>query len=97
MLRGLGAVIVRTFQWFRIHFQGRIAVKNYSFLNFLLDFLILNVYNGFLWSSVKEGDYQERFVALPYTLSHEEISISALDPGQGMSAEAVCKCALIGK
>ena len=31
------------------------------------------------------------------TLSHEEISISALGPGQGMSAEAVRKCARIGK
>lgn len=34
---------------------------------------------------------------LPETLSHEEISISALGPGQGMGAEAVRKCARIGK
>jgi len=49
-----------------------------------------------LWSSVKEGEYQERMAGLPETLSHEEISISALGPGQGMSAEAARKCARIG-
>ena len=31
------------------------------------------------------------------TLSHEEMSISALGPGQGMSAEAVRQCVRIGK
>ena len=31
------------------------------------------------------------------TLSHEEMSISALGPGQGMSAEAVRQCVQIGK
>ena len=80
-------------QRFRTHFQGLISVKKSFFLNFLLDFLILNVYNGFLWSSVKEEKYQERMAGLPETLSHEEISISALGPGQGMGAEAVRKCA----
>ncbi len=51
-----------------------------------------------LWSSVvKEGKYQERIAAFLNTLSHEDIAISALGPGQGMSAEAVRKCARIGK
>ena len=86
-----------TLQRFRTHFQGRISVKIYFFLNFLLDFFILKVYNGFTWSSVKEEKYQKRMAVLPETLSPEEISISALGPGQGMSAEAVCQCVRIGK
>jgi hypothetical protein len=56
------------------------------------------VYNIFMeWSSVKEGEYQERYVAFPNTLSHEEIVILALGPGQGMGAGAVGHCARIGK
>jgi len=52
----------------------------------------------FLWGSVvKEGEYQERFAAFLNTLSHEDIAISALGPGQGMGAGAVCQCARIGK
>ena len=38
-----------TFQRFRTHLQGRISVTNYSLqLDFLLDFLILKVYNIFV-------------------------------------------------
>lgn len=51
----------------------------------------------FLWSSVKEGEYQERYISFPNTLSHEEIAISALNPGQGMSAGAVRQRAQVGK
>ena len=55
------------------------------------------MYIIYLWSRVKKRECQESFVALPTTLSHEEIAISALGPGQGMSAEAVCQCTRIGK
>ena len=51
-----------------------------------------------LWSSVvKEEEYQERFAAFLNTLSHEDIAISALGPGQGMGAGAICQCVRIGK
>ena len=51
-----------------------------------------------LWSgAVKEGEYQEKIAAFLNTLSHEDIAISALGPGQGMGAEAVCQCVRIGK
>ena len=51
-----------------------------------------------LWDSVvREGEYQEWIVAFLNTLSHEDIAISALGPGQGMSAGAVCQWARIGK
>ncbi len=56
------------------------------------------MYIIFFWSSVvKEGKYQERTAAFLNTLSHEDIAISALGPGQGMSAGAVCQCSIIGK
>jgi hypothetical protein len=46
---------------------------------------------------LRRGEYQERTGAFLNTLSHEEIAISALGPGQGMGAEALCQCARIGK
>ena len=51
-----------------------------------------------LWSSVvKEGKYQKRTAAFLNTLSHEDIAISALGPGQGMGAEAICQWVRIAK
>ena len=51
-----------------------------------------------LWGSVvKEGKYQEKSPAFLNTLSHEYIAISALGPGQGMGAGAICQLARIGK
>ncbi len=51
-----------------------------------------------MWSIVvKEGKYQERTAAFLNTLSHEDIAISALGPGQGKGAGAICQCVRIGK
>ena len=44
------------------------------------------MYIMLLWSSFKEGQCYESFAAFPATYSHEEISVSAFNPGQGMSA-----------
>ncbi len=46
---------------------------------------------------LRRGEYQEKIGAFLNTLSHEDTAISALGPGQGMSAEAVRKCVRIGK
>ena len=46
---------------------------------------------------LRRGEYQERTGAFLNTLSHEDIAISALGPGQGMGAGAVCEWARIGK
>jgi len=45
---------------------------------------------------LRRGEYQERTDAFLNTLSHEDIAISAFDPGQGMSAEAARKRTRIG-